>query len=90
VNLQQEGREMVQKICVSDLPLRVSEREVFELFSRHGAVVSVRLSIDREKGRSRGFGFVEMSPNDAHAAISALNGSEFGGHFLKVHPASDG
>ena len=58
-----------------------------ELFSKHGEVVSCALPMDRETGRPRGFGFVEMSDEDAKAAIQALDGKDLGGRSLRVNEA---
>lgn len=58
-----------------------------ELFSQHGEVISCSLPKDRETGRPRGFGFVEMSDDDARKAIEALDGQDFGGRSLRVNEA---
>lgn len=78
---------MVQKIYVGNLPFQATEAEVEQLFSAYGEVVSVALPTDRETGRPRGFGFVEMSSEDATKAIAALNGKDFGGRSLNVNEA---
>ena len=77
---------MTQKIYVGNLPFSVTEESLRELFSEHGSVESVRLITDRDTGRPRGFGFVEMGEG-ANAAISALNDTELGGRNLKVNEA---
>jgi RNA recognition motif-containing protein len=59
------------------------------LFSQHGTVESVSLITDRETGRPRGFGFVEMSNADASRAMQALNGTDFDGRSLKVNEAQE-
>jgi RNA recognition motif-containing protein len=59
------------------------------LFSSHGTVEKVSLITDRDTGRPRGFGFVEMSNSDAARAMQALNGADFGGRPLKVNEAQD-
>ena len=59
------------------------------MFSQHGAVESVSLPTDRETGRPRGFGFVEMSQADAARAIQSLNGYNMGGRPLRVNEAQD-
>ena len=76
------------KLFVGSLPFETSEEELHGMFSAHGAVGSARLISDRETGRSRGFGFVEM-PNDAEAqtAITALNGSTVGSRQIVVNVA---
>ena len=58
-----------------------------ELFAQHGEVVSCALPTDRETGRPRGFGFVEMSNEDGRKAIDALDGQDFGGRQLRVNEA---
>ncbi|MSQ28967.1 MAG: RNA-binding protein [Dehalococcoidia bacterium] len=78
---------MVQKIYVGNLPFNATEAEVTKLFAEHGEVVSVALPTDRETGRPRGFGFVEMADDAARKAIAALNGKDFGGRALNVNEA---
>ena len=75
------------KLYVGNLPFSITEDEVKELFAQHGTVHSVKLINDRETGRSRGFGFVEMDPDGGNAAADALNGMDFGGRNLRVDPA---
>ena len=77
------------KIYVGNLPFSASEADVRALFSQHGAVDSVSLPTDRETGRPRGFGFVEMSQADAAKAIQSLNGYNMGGRPLRVNEAQD-
>lgn len=77
------------KIYVGNLPFTASEDDVRTLFSQHGSVESVALPNDRETGRPRGFGFVEMSQADAARAIQALNGYQMGGRPLRVNEAQD-
>ncbi|HEY3731925.1 MAG TPA: RNA-binding protein [Steroidobacteraceae bacterium] len=77
------------KIYVGNLPFTASEADVRTLFSQHGTVESVSLPTDRETGRPRGFGFVEMSQADASRAIQNLNGQEMGGRPLRVNEAQD-
>ncbi len=78
---------MVQKIYVGNLPYSATEDEVQTLFAEYGEVHSVALPTDRETGRARGFGFVEMSPGEAARAIASVNGTEFGGRTLNVNEA---
>ena len=78
---------MSKKIYVGNLPYSATEDEVRELFGAHGAVESVNLITDRETGRPRGFGFVEMDEAAADAAIQAINGTEMGGRSLNVNEA---
>lgn len=77
------------KIYVGNLPFTATDAEIRTLFSAHGTVESVTLPVDRETGRPRGFGFVEMSQADASRAIQNLNGSDMGGRALKVNEAQD-
>jgi cold-inducible RNA-binding protein len=77
------------KIYVGNLPFSATEAEVRSIFSQHGTVESVTLPTDRETGRPRGFGFVEMSQADASRAIQNLNGHEMGGRALRVNEAQD-
>ena len=79
----------MKKLYVGNLPFSATEPEINEMFSKHGTVHSVALINDRETGRPRGFGFVEMDDDAAMAAISALNGQEMGGRDLKVNEAQD-
>ena len=78
---------MAQKIYVGNLPYDSSEESVERLVAEYGEVTSVALPTDRETGRPRGFGFVEMGSDDAAKAISALNGTDFGGRALNVNEA---
>lgn len=77
------------KIYVGNLPFTTTDAELRTLFSEHGTVESVSLPSDRETGRPRGFGFVEMSQADAARAIQALNGKDLGGRPLRVNEAED-
>jgi len=77
------------KIYVGNLPFSADEAAVRTLFSQHGTVESVALPTDRETGRPRGFGFVEMPQADAARAIGALNGYSMGGRPLRVNEAQD-
>lgn len=77
---------MTLRIYVGNLPYDASEDSVTELFSAHGEVTSVSLINDRETGRPRGFGFVEMSTG-GQEAIAQLNQQEFGGRRLTVNEA---
>jgi RNA recognition motif-containing protein len=77
---------MSKNIYVGNLPFSATEDTVRSAFARYGEVTSVKLINDRETGRPRGFGFVEMS-SGADEAIQALNGSDFGGRTMKVNEA---
>jgi RNA recognition motif-containing protein len=78
---------MHTSIYVGNLPFTVSEDDVRQLFEQHGPVSSVKLINDRETGKPRGFGFVEMDNQVARTAIDALNGSDLGGRSLRVNEA---
>lgn len=75
------------KLYVGNLPFSATEASVRELFSPHGAIQSLALINDRDTGRPRGFGFVEMSDADAARAMQALNGKDLDGRALKVNEA---
>jgi RNA recognition motif-containing protein len=77
------------KIYVGNLPFTASETDLRTLFGQHGTVEKVSLPTDRETGRPRGFGFVEMSQADASRAIQNLNGHDMGGRPLRVNEAQD-
>lgn len=78
---------MSKSIYVGNLPWSATEEQVQDLFAEHGNVLSVKLVSDRETGRARGFGFVEMEDGDADAAIEALDNTSFGGRTLRVNEA---
>jgi cold-inducible RNA-binding protein len=76
------------KIYIGNLSFSSTEDEIRALFSQHGDVTDVAIISDRETGRSRGFGFVEMSNDEAaREAIGALNGADLGGRSLTVNEA---
>jgi cold-inducible RNA-binding protein len=77
------------KIYVGNLPFTATDAELRTLFAEHGTVESVSLPTDRETGRPRGFGFVEMNRADASRAIQNLNGKDLGGRALRVNEAQD-
>ncbi len=74
-------------IYVGNLPFRTTNYDLEQLFGRYGAVQSASVVTDRETGRSRGFGFVEMADDAARAAIQELNGSDLDGRKLTVNEA---
>jgi RNA recognition motif-containing protein len=74
-------------IYVGNLPFSATEDEVRELFGQFGEVETVKLVTDRETGRPRGFGFVEMNNSAADAAIKELNNAQMGERTLKVNQA---
>ena len=79
---------MATKLYVGNLSFQTEERDLRDLFSQHGEVVSLNIITDRETGRSRGFGFVEMADSEAaRNAESALDGVELDGRQLKVNEA---
>lgn len=80
---------MAKKIFVGNLPFSITSEELKEAFAAYGEVLSAHVVTDRVTGRSRGFGFVEMEPAAADAAISALNGKELGGRPLRVDQAKE-
>ena len=79
----------MSKIYVGNLPFSATEDSVRTLFAQHGTVDSVALINDRETGRPRGFGFVEMPRADAARAIQNLNGQDMDGRPLKINEAQD-
>ncbi len=76
-------------IYVGNLPFNATEQDVRSLFERHGKVDSVKLINDRETGKPRGFGFVDMPQNEAQSAIQALNGHQMNGRPLRVNEAQE-
>lgn len=78
---------MSKSIYVGNLPWSVTEEDIRGLFAPHGSVVSVKLVTDRETGRARGFGFVEMEDEGVASAVEALDNSSFGGRTLRVNEA---
>lgn len=79
---------MATKLYVGNLPYTAKEESLKEHFSSAGSVASVKIIIDRETGRSKGFGFVEMESDDgAQSAVSQLDGQEFEGRSLRVSEA---
>ena len=79
-----------KKLYVGGLPFSVSDRQLEELFAEHGTVESARVITDKMTGRSRGFGFVEMSSQEeAQSAIESLNGSQLEGRTLTVNEAKE-
>ena len=79
---------MPKRIYVGNLPFTATEEEIRQLFEQYGDVTTVNLITDRETGRPRGFGFVEMeNDEEAEAAIKALDQMELGGRNLNVNEA---
>jgi RNA recognition motif-containing protein len=79
---------MGKKLYVGNLTYGVTDGDLQQLFEAHGTVQSAQVIMDRDTGRSKGFGFVEMgSDAEAQAAVAALNGVEHGGRALTVNEA---
>jgi len=78
---------MTKKLYVGNLSFQTTEGDLDELFAQAGEVESVRIITDRDTGRSRGFGFVEMSEENAEKAIAQFNGTELEGRALTVNEA---
>lgn len=79
---------MAVKLYVGNLPYSTTDADLSEMFAEYGTIVSASVITDRDSGRSKGFGFVEIEEDDkAKAAIEALNGKEFGGRNLVVNEA---
>ena len=79
---------MGKRLYVGNLPYSITEDSLSEKFSAHGTVESTKIITDRNTGRSKGFGFVEMSTDsEAQAAIEALNGTDYEGRPVTVNEA---
>ena len=79
---------MGKKLYVGNLTYSITDSELQEMFQPHGTVASAQVIMDRDTGRSKGFGFVEMgSDQEAQAAIAAMNGKDMGGRSLTVNEA---
>jgi RNA recognition motif-containing protein len=89
--MEKESESMATRLYVGNLPFSANEDELRELFEQNGRTVTdVRLITDRDTGRPRGFGFVEMASRDeADGAIRQLNGHSFGGRPLTVNEARE-
>ena len=79
----------MKKLYVGNLPFTATEDQISKAFGEHGTVHSVALINDRETGRPRGFGFVEVDDNDVQTMIQALDGKEMDGRALRVNEAQD-
>ena len=81
---------MKTNLYVGGLPYSIADAQLETIFSEHGTVASARVITERDSGRSKGFGFVEMSTSDeAQKAMDALNGTEVEGRTLTVNEARD-
>src|SRR5262245_37003615 len=79
---------MGRKLYVGNLTYEVTDSQLEQMFAAHGTVESAQVIMDRDTGRSKGFGFVEMKTDqEAQAAIAALNGKDSGGRALTVNEA---
>lgn len=78
----------MKKLFVGNLPFSATENDIRELFESYGEIVSLHLVNDRETGRPRGFGFIEMDSEGAENAMAKLDGTEFGGRSLRVNEAN--
>jgi RNA recognition motif-containing protein len=76
-----------KKLYAGGLPYSVDENQLREIFAPYGEVLSANVIVDKISGRSKGFGFVEMAPEHANAAIEGLNGKEYEGRNLTVNEA---
>jgi len=79
----------LKKLYVGNLPFSATEDEITQMFGEHGTVHSVALINDRETGRPRGFGFVEVDDDAIQTMIQNLDGKELGGRTLRVNEAQD-
>lgn len=79
----------MKKLYVGNLPWSATDNELQALFAGVGQVMSARVITDRETGRSRGFGFVEMDDVGANRAIAELNGKDMGGRPLRINEANE-
>lgn len=78
---------MTKTLYVGNLPWSTTETELADAFRPYGEVISSRIITDRETGRSRGFGFVEVNDTDAEKMVDAMNGSQLGGRQIVVNEA---
>jgi cold-inducible RNA-binding protein len=73
------------KLYVGNLPFRTTSEDLAEAFSRFGEVLSAQVLVDRDSGRSRGFGFVELADDDARRAIEEMDGTDLDGRRIVVN-----
>ena len=81
---------MGKKLYVGNLPFTIDDQQLHQAFSSYGQVLSAKVIMDRDSGRSKGFGFVEMSSDEeAQNALSSMNGTQLGGRDINVSEARD-
>lgn len=78
---------MTKTLYIGNLPWAATNEDLAKAVAEHAEVISARIATDRETGRSRGFGFVEVPADKAEAVIAALNGAQWGGRALTVNEA---
>jgi RNA recognition motif-containing protein len=78
---------LAKTLYVGNLPWSTTDTDLADAFRPHGSVVSSRIITDKETGRSRGFGFVEVEDADADKMVEAMNGSQVGGRQIVVNEA---
>lgn len=78
---------MAKTLYVGNLPWTTTEDDLMSMFAQHGDIKSSRIITDRETGRSRGFGFVEVEDGDAEKVVEAMNGLDLGGRQITVNEA---
>jgi len=78
---------VARTLYVGNLPWKTKAEDLTEVFSRYGTVLESRIITDKQTGRSRGFGFVEVNDEDADGMIAALNGTELEGRVITVNEA---
>ncbi len=78
---------MSKTLYVGNLPWATTEEELAQAFAQHAQVISARIIMDRETGRSRGFGFVEVADEDVDRAVEAMNGTQLHGRDIIVNEA---
>lgn len=78
---------MTKTLYVGNLPWQTTESDLADVFRQYGTVISSRVATDRETGRARGFGFVEVEDADAEKMIAAMNDTELGGRRVVVNEA---
>jgi RNA recognition motif-containing protein len=78
---------MAKTLYVGNLPWSTTDNILSDTFQAHGHVLSSRIITDKETGRSRGFGFVEVDDTDTEKIVNAMNGTDFGGRQIVVNEA---